>query len=118
MQKEQQKLLYDAIKKSCTKEEAIALFMSYGLDGTKTYSQIQIAEELNIPKEKIRKLVSSAQTKLKHYMMQRNAYKEEITANSDPFAHSITSNRRTTEDLRRELDSLDWSSIGEINIEY
>lgn len=115
LKKEAQESLYDAIDKSCTSLEGAVIALAYGLDGGKERSQAQIAETLNIPKEKVRKFLASAQIKLRHYLIQKNGYRDLV--NEHTRKSSLTGNRRTSEDLRRELDSMDWSSIGEVSLE-
>lgn len=89
------------------------IYYSYGFDNGEQRSRKEIAKLLNLPEEHVRKILSSAKTKLERYMRSSQAFSAELKARKSGY-HTATSNKRSDEDLQRELDALDFSSITDI----
>lgn len=115
LQQEFNQNIMDAMKFTLNDIQFKVMYYSYGFDINKERSRKEVARMLNIPEEKIRKILSSAKMRLERYMNSSPQFTSEKRARS--YGHSsMSSTKRTDEDLQRELDSLDFSSLGDIGL--
>lgn len=111
IENEKLEVLYNSIS-TLLPEEIQVLKYRYGLAGSKTISYKEIAKEMNISIEKVRKYRHDAIRKLRHKAGMRNVFRDYI---NDGESNSITENdislipEETANNMMNELEELDFN---------
>lgn len=82
IEKEEHDVLYKAIDDNLTPTEIKVLEMHFGLNGTETFSEGEIAKQLGIPKDKVKKHLNSSIRKLKESNLGK-LYKDHLKHEQD-----------------------------------
>lgn len=89
------------------------IILRYGLRDDNDYSLNAIAEMLNIPVENVRGILSSATTRLRQFMNSSSMFAGE---HKERTQRAYTTNQRTPDELKREIDSYDFSSLDDFEL--
>ena len=110
LKKEFEDSIANAIKLTLNPVQQRAVRLFYGFEDGDNYTMAQIAEKLNLPQEKMRKILASANNQLRSYMVSNASFTEEKRRRGNQQSYFVTT-KRSDEDLRREIESFDFSSL-------
>lgn len=110
IENERNEILYDSIKSLLPEEQQVLLYR-YGLNGANIISYKEIAKEMNISIERVRKYRHDAIRKLKHKTGLRNIFKDYIDEEEDNILNESTISLIQTdlaESMMQEIEEIDF----------
>ncbi len=113
LKKEYNDNIHAALDTTLTSIQREAIILKYGFDGGPERSMKAIARIMGLPQEDMRAILASATTRLKRRMSTDSMFAHERRERINN--RHIKQTQRTSDDLKRELESLDFSTIDDLD---